>query len=139
MPLGLEAGRTNHPYSFDPAEDFEGMKFRVPELLLGCLLTVAVLSIGLTLSSSFHHVVATAQAETVDERLAIASRILKYAMPSRLRVPVHLSEMICHSDTGATKPAKTYHSLAAWLPLSSKYPVSTSIGKPVAVKHSITA
>jgi hypothetical protein len=70
MPLGLEAGRTNHPYSFDLAEDFEGMKFRVPELLLGCLLTVAVLSIGLTLSSSFHHVVATAQAETVDERLA---------------------------------------------------------------------
>jgi hypothetical protein len=46
------------------------MNFRVPELLIGCLLTVAVLSIGLTLSSSFQHEVATAHAETVDERLA---------------------------------------------------------------------
>jgi heme/copper-type cytochrome/quinol oxidase subunit 2 len=46
------------------------MKFRVPEVLMGCLLTVAVLSIGMTLSSSFQHEVVTAHAETVDERLA---------------------------------------------------------------------
>jgi hypothetical protein len=46
------------------------MKFRVPELLIGCLLTVAVLSIGLTLSSSLPHEIVTVHAETVDERLA---------------------------------------------------------------------
>jgi hypothetical protein len=46
------------------------MNFRVPDLVLGCLLTLAVFSIGMTLSSSFPHEVATAHAETVDERLA---------------------------------------------------------------------
>jgi len=42
----------------------------MPEPLIGCLLTVAVPSIGLTLSSSFLHAVATARAETVDDRHA---------------------------------------------------------------------
>jgi hypothetical protein len=44
------------------------MKFRAPEILLGCLLTVAVLSIGLIIAPSFHDV--AKQVESVDDRLA---------------------------------------------------------------------
>jgi hypothetical protein len=46
------------------------MNLRVPELLLGSLLTVAIFSVGVTLSPSFQHEAAAAHAETVDERLA---------------------------------------------------------------------
>lgn len=46
------------------------MKFRVPELVIGCLLTVAVLSIGLTLSSSSPLEIFSAHADTPDERVA---------------------------------------------------------------------
>jgi hypothetical protein len=50
------------------------MKFRVPELLIGCLLTVAVLAIGMSLASLVPHEAITtnmtAHAEAADEKVA---------------------------------------------------------------------